>query len=536
MVEVLKNAPPSFQYARFEKARTTRVEIKRARVAARMEELRREWPITGCMLQLDGWTNRQARPHINVMVSFPRGAVFWKSVCMSNRDKGIAAHHSILRSAIEAIGEGVVVGVIVDNAAICAAAGRMVERDYPHINSVPCAAHCLDLMFEAFWKIPWVEEALQRALDLAKFLGNHGRVHDLLHEKSNGKVVARPGATRFATNFTTVDSLQQLYLPLRSCVTDPVWKSGIVQPGQRHLLKAATDSILDDSFWDGIEKVQETLKELLALLKLVDILGPTISKVYGRLDVVVEKLRASEFFTDIEKDKLEEIVMRRWNTMNSPLHFAAVEAAQRSPSARSRAQRLMEEDDAAFQVPCQAASPRDAAKTITAEHVEQYRAARAKVIEPATKTVKRGRGRPRKAPVQQVDDAAAQKATNGEVEEGGGSGTNGEAIAPKRARCGQGRPHKSLKNMEEEEAAVRMASGSRGGDSATRDASEEDGSDSPVDRKDAYASEGSGDSPVDREDSSVDEGSGSSSEEEDECDSEDEPLAAKATKKHRTSS
>ncbi|GBG85994.1 hypothetical protein CBR_g40807 [Chara braunii] len=641
MVEALKNAHPSFQYARFEKALTTRVESKRAQVAARMEELRRQWPITGCMLQLDGWTDRRARPHINVMVSFPRGAVFWKSVCMSNCDKGAAAYHSILRSAIEEIGEDAVVGVIMDNAAVCAAAGRM---------------------------IPWVEHAVQRALDLAKFLVNHGRVHDLLHDESNGKVVARPGATRFATNFITVDSLQPLYLPLKSCVTKPAWKSGIELPGQRHLLKAATDSILDDSFWAGIEKVQETSKELLALLKLVDRPGPTISKVYGRLDVAVEKLRASEFFTDTENDELEEIVMRRWNTMNSPLHCAAMfldseykttqpekdaevldglwswvyswckpsmyvevdaevncwiegtgrfnceeaRTAARSsqptrwwkkwcsdmPHLQKQAVRLLgqsssssacernwglferihskarnglsvkklstldrvltEEELAAdakervdkwlnrLRAANEAAEANDdeddnndedndepvvenafavdydpqeapvdllrheaelnnawrkttrpskylarqhlrkmqqTVKTMTAEHAEQYRAARAKAIEPATKTAKRGRERARKAPVQQVDDAAAQRATNGELEEGGGSGSNAEATAPKRAKRGQGRPRKSLKDMEEEEAAAQMASGRRDGGSGTRDASEEDGSDSPADRE-----------------------------------------------------
>ncbi|GBG77904.1 hypothetical protein CBR_g25836 [Chara braunii] len=256
MVKALMNAHESFKYAKYEKARTTRVEVTKGRVAVRVEELQRQWPVTGCLLQLDGWTDRRARPHINVMVSFPKGAIFWRSVCMSNRSKGAVAYREILKRAIEEVEEDAVVGVVMDNAAV--------------------------------------------------------------------EIVAKPGATRFATNFIVLNSLQRLYLPIRSCLIDEAWKEGIVNPIQRHLFHAANEIVLDDIFWVGVQKLLETSKGLLSLLKFVDGDGPTISKIYGRMDTSVENLRESKTFTEVEKEELETIIMRRWNVMTSPLHCATM--------------------------------------------------------------------------------------------------------------------------------------------------------------------------------------------------------------------
>ncbi|GBG71447.1 hypothetical protein CBR_g8865 [Chara braunii] len=192
MVHALMNTPKGFRYAEFENTRTKRVEVTRGRVAKRVEELRQEWLTTDCMLQLDGWTDRRQRPHINVMVSFPKGSIFSRSVCMSRCNKGASAYYGILKRAIEEIGAEAVVGVVMDNAVIY------------------------------------------------------------------------------------------------------------------------------------IEKVMQTSKHLLKLLKLVDGTGPTIINVYARMDNAVEKLRESTHFTEAEKDELEVIIMRRWNTMTSPLHCATL--------------------------------------------------------------------------------------------------------------------------------------------------------------------------------------------------------------------
>ncbi|GBG68368.1 hypothetical protein CBR_g2911 [Chara braunii] len=74
----------------------------------------------------------------------------------------------------------------------------------------------------------------------------------------------------------------------------------------------------------AVAKVLETSKGLLSLLKFVDGDRPTIGKIYDRIGTLVENLRESKTFTEVEKDELETIIMRRWNVMTSPLHCGAM--------------------------------------------------------------------------------------------------------------------------------------------------------------------------------------------------------------------
>ncbi|GBG82089.1 hypothetical protein CBR_g34369 [Chara braunii] len=168
MLKALMNVHEFFKYARYEKARTTRVEVAKGRVAASLEELRRQWPVTNCLLQLDGLTDRIARSHINVMVSFPKGAIFLRSVCMSNRSKGAVVYYEILKLEIGEVEEDDVVGLVMGNASVCATAGRMIEAEFPHIFSISCTTHNIDLMLEAFPKIGWVDVMIRPAVELTK--------------------------------------------------------------------------------------------------------------------------------------------------------------------------------------------------------------------------------------------------------------------------------------------------------------------------------------------------------------------------------
>ncbi|GBG77083.1 hypothetical protein CBR_g23409 [Chara braunii] len=375
LVKNLMKAPTSFQYAKYEKARTVRVQKIRQRVSARVEELRQQWPTTGCLLQLDGWTDRRARPHINVMISFSKGVIFWRSVCMSRRDKGSVVYYDILRKAIMEIGEDSVVGIVMDNAAVCARDGRMIEVDFPHIFSVSCTAHSIDLILEAFAKIGWVNDVLNRAWEVAKFFTNHSKVRDLLLS-SNDSVVAKPGATH------------------------------IVNSTQRQLFLSATHFVVDDSFWAGVAKVQETSKELLDLLRFVDGQLPTISKVYGRMDCVVEKLRAKECFSDVEKEEFEDIIMCRWNVMTSPLHCATMLL---DPEYRTmRPDKDVEVADG-FWTWLYSWCPKPKYKEVDEGEEKEEGRSEEEVV--AVTSAKRPRGRPRKEAVQLSADTAASPGT-----------------------------------------------------------------------------------------------------------------------------
>ena len=49
-------------------------------INVRLEELKKSWVSTGCIVMSDGWTNRKSRTLINFLVHCPRGIMFIKSI------------------------------------------------------------------------------------------------------------------------------------------------------------------------------------------------------------------------------------------------------------------------------------------------------------------------------------------------------------------------------------------------------------------------------------------------------------------------
>ncbi|GBG85978.1 hypothetical protein CBR_g40791 [Chara braunii] len=326
MLQKVREAERSFIPAKYDVQRTKRLDLSEARVTQGIARQQKRWARTGCMLQLDRWIDRRGRPPLNVMVSFPTGVVFWKSHCMSGKDKGAEAYFNIPSEAIKEVGEKVVVGVIMDNATVCARAGRLVEDTFPTIFHVPCAAHCLDLMLHDIGRTDWVKEVVGKGNDLVKFFMNHQRVCDIFYVHSGGRQLLRPAATRFATNFHMLDRLKKQRNALVATVShDARRKPTVVPHAQRDTFYEMEEIILDGAgSWEGVNKVIAAVYDIVLLLKVVDGTGPTVSKVYAKMDKAVERLRANSKLKKDEREDIEEMVMRRWNAMTTPLHCAAL--------------------------------------------------------------------------------------------------------------------------------------------------------------------------------------------------------------------
>ncbi|GBG88130.1 hypothetical protein CBR_g46619 [Chara braunii] len=268
MIEKVRDAERSFIPVKYDTQRTKRLDMSRARVEEGVLRQQRSWARTGCMLQLDGWTDIRGIPHLNVMVSFPTGVLF--------------CH-------------------------------------------VPCAAHCLDLMLHDIGKIEWVAETVTKANDMVKFVMNHQRVRDVYYIHAGGRQLLRPAATRFATNFHMLDRLKKQRKALVAMVTDDMWTATLVPHAQRSTLHEMEDIILDAAgSWDLVNKAINVVYDIVLLLTLMDGNGPTISKFYANMDRIVERLRVNKDLKMDQRDEIEVMVMRRWNAMTTPLHCAAL--------------------------------------------------------------------------------------------------------------------------------------------------------------------------------------------------------------------
>ena len=104
------------------------------------------------------------------------------------------------------MGSEKVVVVITDNATNCKDASALLERDYAHINWVPCASHSIDLLIEDVGAIPWVHEVLKKAEFLVDFVTRKQRALGIF--RANCEVqLAKPSSTRFAYIFIVLEKL-----------------------------------------------------------------------------------------------------------------------------------------------------------------------------------------------------------------------------------------------------------------------------------------------------------------------------------------
>ncbi|GBG71245.1 hypothetical protein CBR_g8548 [Chara braunii] len=257
------------------------------------------------------------------MVFSPVGTVFWKSVCMEGREKDSKAYFNLLDGVIQEIGAGSIVSVVMDNARVCAKAGKMVEAKYPGIFSVGCTAHALDLALEDMYKcMDWMKAIVDKGNQVGKFFTNVDKVRAMYNRIANAQL-KRPAVTRFATNFEMLQSLKTGRNPLELCVCNAAWLEKLVRGEHVPAFNAVTHIIMDtNGFWKDVDKAMAVMEPVVKLLRLVDGPGATMSKVYFGMDAVVAKMRTLECLSEAERADVEKILMDRWAFMTSELHCA----------------------------------------------------------------------------------------------------------------------------------------------------------------------------------------------------------------------
>ena len=67
----------------------------------------------------------------------------------------------LLDEFIQEVGPQHVVQVITDNATNYVVADRMLMQRYPTLFWTPCAAHCIDLIWEDIGKIPYIRDIVE---------------------------------------------------------------------------------------------------------------------------------------------------------------------------------------------------------------------------------------------------------------------------------------------------------------------------------------------------------------------------------------
>ncbi|XP_051149834.1 uncharacterized protein LOC127264394 [Andrographis paniculata] len=226
------------------------------------------WKQYGCSPMADGWTDKKGRHLINFLVNSPEGTFFFESIDASSQAQVASLLTDLLLAKIEEIGKEYVVQIVTDNGANFKAVGKILEQRIPTFYWTPCAAHCLDLMLEDIGKLSVFRAKIDNARRVTTYMYKHVRLLNAMREKTDGNNLVRPGPTRIATSFLTLQSLYKHRDALRSLFFSEDWTAS--KSTNTNAGRLVANTVLFSPFWTGVEYCIKASHPLLIVLRIVD--------------------------------------------------------------------------------------------------------------------------------------------------------------------------------------------------------------------------------------------------------------------------
>ncbi|RVW78940.1 hypothetical protein CK203_052320 [Vitis vinifera] len=119
----------------------------------------------------------------------------------------------------------------------------------------------------------------------------------------------RPGITRFATEFISLESLIRYEADLKRMCTTNEWRGFNKDRSRKSVREKVSNLILTDRFWKKAGEVQTIMEPLVKELKLVDQdKKPTLSIIYEAMDRAKLAIKASVK----QWEKYWEVIDKRW--------------------------------------------------------------------------------------------------------------------------------------------------------------------------------------------------------------------------------
>lgn len=275
----------------------------------------------GVTLVSDGWTNVTNRPIINFLVVSSEGPTFLSSIDTSGNEKTAEYIAAAIGERIVEVGQDRVVQVVMDSAASCVAAGKLIMKNFPSIVCSPCCAHCLDLLLEDIGKQQWIGHVIQQGRDIVKFVTNHQS--SLAYYRSHASLeLLKPGETRFATNFIMLQRLMQCRDELQETVVSKEYKQWVSKPKYVKVGSELSTVILSEAFWDKVKKVVNLCIPIVEVLRLADGQIPCTGKIYWKMFQAHNSIAESVDLPEEDRVQLASLVMKRWTMLHTDLHAA----------------------------------------------------------------------------------------------------------------------------------------------------------------------------------------------------------------------
>lgn len=225
------------------------------------------WGKTGCSIIVEQCRTKNGRVLLSFLVYCPQATVFMKSVDASHAIYSADYLFELLKQVIEEVGSENVVQVITNCEEPYLFTGKRLMESFPSLYWAPCLAHCVDLMLQDFSNLEWINETIEQAKSLTKFIYNQSSVLNTMRKFTSGNDIVEPALTCFATNFSTLRRMADLKLNLQAMVNSQDWLECpyAKEPGGQ----AMSDIVNNRSFWNSCVLIAHITYPLLRVLEIV---------------------------------------------------------------------------------------------------------------------------------------------------------------------------------------------------------------------------------------------------------------------------
>ncbi|XP_019158581.1 PREDICTED: uncharacterized protein LOC109155351 [Ipomoea nil] len=308
--------------SRYEMSETfLKKEVDKVRESLKKHE--EEWKLNGCSIMTDAWTNRKRRSVMNLCVNSNLGTIF-----LSSKECSLDSHTSqyiyeFVEHGIEQVGVENVVQVVTDNASNNMGASKLLKEKRPTIFWTSCATHTINLMLQSIGNLPRYKKVLDQAKALTIFIYAHHTTLAMMRTFTKKRDIVRPGVTRFASSFLTLQSLAEKKIELKAMFSSNEWeacKFSKIAKG-----KVAHTTVTSLGFWQGVTTCLKVFAPLVRVLRLVDCDSkPSMGFVYGELMRAKEEIKHT--LSDVPrnyKSIIDIIEEKMKDRLDSPLHLMA---------------------------------------------------------------------------------------------------------------------------------------------------------------------------------------------------------------------